>query len=218
MESTRVMLVEDNIFFREMLERTLASEEGIEIVGKTDDGDAAVKLAEELQPDAVLMDIELQGELDGVEAALRIKRERPSTGIVILSSHRDRRYVTSLPLYESPGWSYLLKQTVPDVATVVRAIQGCMQGMIMLDPAVVERLSPKEGSALERLTKRQQEVLALIAQGYNNAGIAERLSLAEKSVETYINVIYQELELSGAEDVHARVRATIMFLEESQDQ
>ena len=130
-----------------MLERTLASEEGIEVVGKTDDGDAAVQLAEELQPDAVLMDIELQGEVDGVEAALRIKRERPATGIVILSSHRDRRYVTSLPLYESPGWSYLLKQTVPDVATVVRAIQGCIQGMIMLDPAVVERLSPKEGSA-----------------------------------------------------------------------
>ena len=216
MESTRVILVEDNLFFREMLERTLASEEGIEVVGKTDDGDAAVQLAGELQPEAVLMDIELRGEVDGVEAALRIKRERPATGIVILSSHRDRRYVTSLPLYESPGWSYLLKQTVPDVATVVRAIQGCIQGMIMLDPAVVERLSPKEGSALERLTKRQQEVLALIAQGYNNAGIAEQLSLAEKSVETYINVIYQELELSGAEDVHARVRATIMFLEESQ--
>ena len=174
--------------------------------------------AELLEPDAVLMDIELNGDLDGVEAAVRIKREKPETGIVILSAHRDRRYVTSLPLCENPGWAYLLKQTVRDVETVVRAIQGSMNGTNMLDPLVVENLIPKAGSALARLTKRQQDVLELIAQGYNNAGIAERLSLAEKSVETYISVIYHELELSGAEDVHARVRATIRYLNDSQSQ
>ena len=216
METARVMIVEDEPFFREMLSRTLSDEPGIEVVGTTDNGDTAVRLADELKPDAILMDIEIQGTLDGIEAALLIKQERPKTGIVILSAHRDRRYITSLPIYDNPGWSYLLKQTVPDVATVVRAIQGCMQGMIMLDPAVVENLRPREGSALERLTKRQQSVLELMAQGFNNAAIAERLTLAEKSVETYINVIYQELELSGVEDVHARVRATILFLNESQ--
>lgn len=216
MEAARVMIVEDEPFFLEMLSRTLSNEPGIEIVGTTDNGDTAVQLADELEPDAILMDIEIRGTLDGIEAALQIKQERPKTGIVILSAHRDRRYITSLPIYDNPGWSYLLKQTVPDVATVVRAIQGCMQGMIMLDPAVVENLRPKEGSALERLTKRQQSVLELMAQGFNNAAIAERLTLAEKSVETYINVIYQELELSGVEDVHARVRATILFLNESQ--
>ena len=216
MEAARVLIVEDEPFFREMLQRSLSDEPDIEVVGMTDNGDLAVQLAEALEPDAILMDIEIEGTLDGIEAALRIKQERPKTGIVILSAHRDRRYITSLPFYDNPGWSYLLKQTVPDVATVVRAIQGCMQGMIMLDPAVVEKLRPKEGSALERLTKRQRSVLELMAQGYNNAGIAERLTLAEKSVGTYINVIYQELEVSGVEDVHARVRATILFLNESQ--
>ena len=169
-----------------------------------------------LEPDPVLMDIELQGEMDGIEAALNIKKHRPKTGIVILSAHRDRRFVTSLPIYENPGWAYLLKQTVADVATVVRAIQGSMNGMIIIDPSVVKGLRPREGSVLEQLTNRQREVLELIAQGYNNAGIAERLALAEKSVETYINAIYQELELSGAEAVHARVRATILYLNESQ--
>ncbi|MDP6550098.1 MAG: response regulator transcription factor [Dehalococcoidia bacterium] len=216
MEAARVLIVEDEPFFREMLQRSLSDEPDIEVVGMTDNGDLAVQLAEALEPDAILMDIEIEGTLDGIEAALRIKQERPKTGIVILSAHRDRRYITGLPFYDNPGWSYLLKQTVPDVATVVRAIQGCMQGMIMLDPAVVEKLRPKEGSALERLTKRQRSVLELMAQGYNNAGIAERLTLAEKSVGTYINVIYQELEVSGVEDVHARVRATILFLNESQ--
>ena len=218
MDVAKVLIVEDEVFFREMLQRTLAIEGDIEVVGTTDDGEKAVAFAELLKPDAVLMDIELNGDLDGVEAAVRIKREKPETGIVILSAHRDRRYVTSLPLYENPGWSYLLKQTVRDVETVVRAIQGSMNGTNMLDPSVVENLIPKAGSALARLTKRQQDVLELIAQGYNNAGIAERLSLAEKSVETYISVIYQELELSGAEDVHARVRATIRYLNDSQSQ
>ena len=218
MDVAKVLIVEDEVFFREMLQRTLAIEGDIEVVGTTDDGEKAVAFAELLKPDAVLMDIELNGDLDGVEAAVRIKREKPETGIVILSAHRDRRYVTSLPLYENPGWAYLLKQTVRDVETVVRAIQGSMNGTNMLDPSVVENLIPKAGSALARLTKRQQDVLELIAQGYNNAGIAERLSLAEKSVETYISVIYQELELSGAEDVHARVRATIRYLNDSQSQ
>ena len=216
MEATKVLIVEDQPFFQEMLERSLSAEAGIEVVGVTHDGELAVQLAEVLEPDAVLMDIELQGEMDGIEAALNIKKHRPKTGIVILSAHRDRRFVTSLPIYENPGWAYLLKQTVADVATVVRAIQGSMNGMIIIDPSVVKGLRPREGSVLEQLTNRQREVLELIAQGYNNAGIAERLALAEKSVETYINAIYQELELSGAEAVHARVRATILYLNESQ--
>ena len=216
MEATKVLIVEDQLFFQEMLERSLSIEAGIEVVGVTDDGEYAVQLAEVLEPDAVLMDIELQGDMDGIEAALNIKKHRPKTGIVILSVHRDRRFVTSQPIYEVPGWAYLLKQTVPDVATVVRAIQGSMNGMLMIDPSVVEGLRPREGSILERLTNRQREVLELIAQGYNNAWIAKRLALAEKSVETYINVIYQELELSGVEDVHGPVRATILYLNESQ--
>ena len=89
--------------------------------------------------------------------------------------------------------------------------------MLMIDPSVVEGFHPREGSVLERLANRQREVLELIAQGYNNAGIAERLDLAEKSVETYIDTIYQELQLSGVEDVHARVRATILYLDESRN-
>jgi DNA-binding NarL/FixJ family response regulator len=125
--------------------------------------------------------------------------------------------VTSLPLGEKPGWSYLLKQTVPDVATVARAIQSSIDGMVMLDPGVVASLRPRASTALARLTPRQLEVLRLIAQGFNNAAIAERLVLAEKSVETYINAVYQELGLSGEPGVHARVKAAILFLEESQN-
>ena len=216
MDATRVIIVDDEALFNELLSRTLAAEPGLEVVGVATDGESAVRLAGELSPDAVVMDIELPGELDGIEAALQIKSARPQTGIVILSNHNDRRYVLSLPLEESPGWSYLLKQSAPDVATVVRAIQGSMAGMVALDPGVVSSLAPRQGSVLAGLTPRQHEVLGLIAQGYNNAAIAQRLTLSGKSIEAYINAIYQELQISGEQDIHSRVRATLFYLEESQ--
>ncbi len=216
METTRVLIVDDEVLFSELLKRTLSSEPGLEVVGVAHDGEAAVSLAKNATPDAVLMDIEMPGKLDGIEAGLLIKEERPQTGIVLLSMHKDRRYLTSLPLEESPGWSYLLKQSVPDIATVVRAIEGSKQGMVVLDPAVMSGLRPKQNSSIARLTPRQLEVLELIAQGYNNAAIARRLVLTEKSVETYISSIYQHLDLTGEQEIHARVRATLVYLQESQ--
>jgi len=216
METTRIIIIEDEGLIRELLCRTLSSEPGLEVVGEAEDGETAVRLANELSPDVALMDIELSGEIDGIEAALQIKKASPHIGIVILSVHKDRRYVTSIPMEDSAGWAYLLKQTVPDLATIVRAIEGSKAGMLVLDPAIVRSLRPKEDSVLARLTIRQREVLECIAQGYNNTAIAERLRLSRRSVETYINAIYQELQLSNEPDIHARVRATLLYLEHSQ--
>lgn len=217
MTTTKILVVEDEALFSDLLRRTLESDPGLEIVGDAQDGETAIALAQQLKPDAVIMDIELSGELDGIETALKIKGERPETGVVILSAHKDRRYVTSLPIDESAGWAYLLKQSVPDVETIVRAIQGSVTGMIVLDPEVVMSLRPKKDSALGRLTPRLRQVIELIAQGYNNVAIARELTLSERSVETYINLIYQEFQLSGEPDRHARVSATLLYLEDSQD-
>ena len=217
LEVTRILVVDDEPLFSEMLCRTLSSEPSLEVAGVARDGETALRLARELRPDAVVMDIELAGGEDGIETALKIKAEMPKTGIVILSAHNDRRYLSTLPLQESPGWSYLLKQSAPDVATVVRAIQGSMAGMVVLDPAVVEALMPARGSTVSRLTPRQQEVLELIAQGFTNAGIAEHLGLAEKSIESYVNAIYQQLQISGRRDVHSRVKATLYYLEQAEN-
>ena len=212
----KVLIVEDQELFSEMLRRTLSEEPGLSVMGVAQDGETAINLARELEPDVVLMDIELQGEMNGIEAATRIKEARPQTGIVILSVHNDRRYFTSLPLEEHPGWSYLLKQSVPDLASVVRTIQGSESGMVVLDPAVVRSLAPKQGSTVAKLSPRQMEVLELIAQGYNNAAIGRQLVLAERSVETYIHAIYQELQISGEDDIHSRVKATLYYLDETQ--
>jgi len=215
MEKTRLLVVDDEALFRELLCRTLSTEPGLEVVGVAGDGETAVRLAKQDKPDVVIMDIELPGKLDGIEASLQIKKERPKTGVVILSAHSERRYVTSLPLEDIQGWAYLLKQTAPDLATVVRAIEGSKAGMVVLDPTVVAGLRPRQGSAVARLNPRHQEVLELLAQGYSNAAIAQLLKLSRKSVETYINAIYQELHLSHEQDIHARVKATLIYLESS---
>ncbi len=215
METTSIVVVDDEALFRELLVRTLSAEPGMVVVGEAEDGDRAISLTREKNPDVVLMDIELRGEMDGIEAALKIKNESPETGVVILSAHSERRYITSLPLENIRGWAYLLKQTVPDLAAIVRAILGSKAGMVVLDPAVVAGLRPRQGSAVARLNPRHQEVLELLAQGYSNAAIAQQLKLSRKSVETYINAIYQELHLSHEPDLHARVKATLIFLESS---
>ncbi|MDP6455091.1 MAG: response regulator transcription factor [SAR202 cluster bacterium] len=215
-QKIRVLIVDDERFFAEMLNRSLEGEANIEVVGVAHDARAALEMEDQHDPDAILMDIELPGDMDGIEAAVQIKRAKPGTGIVILSAHNERRYVTSLPLESTSGWAYLLKQTVPDVSAVVRAIEGSMNGMMVLDPAVVMNLQPRQGSAVARLTNRQRQVLELIAQGYNNAAIAGELVLTEKSVETYINAIYQELGVSREQGIHSRVTATLAYLNDTQ--
>jgi DNA-binding NarL/FixJ family response regulator len=214
-EPIRLLIVEDEKLFREMLRRILDAEPEVTVIGVAETGEEAVTQAESLQPDVVMMDVELPGEMDGIDAALVIKAARPETGIVILSAHKERRYLMSVPIEDSAGWAYLLKQSVPDMSTVIRAIQGTMMGMMVLDPAVVSGLSPRRNTSISRLTPRQLDVLELIAQGFNNAAVAGALTLTEKSVETYINAIYQELGLSGEPGQHARVMSTLRFLDES---
>jgi DNA-binding NarL/FixJ family response regulator len=209
-------VVEDEALFREMLVGALSRQAGLEVVDTAEDGEQAIALASKVKPDVMVMDIELAGEMDGIEASLAIKREHPEIGIVILSVHDDPLYVTSLPLGESTGWSYLLKQTVRDIATVVQAIEGCARGMVVLDPAIVAKLHPREGSAIVRLTPRQQDVLRLLAEGLSNAAIARQLALEERSVESYINVIYQHLEISGEPEINMRVKAALAYLKSSQ--
>ena len=217
MKKTRLIIVDDEPLFRELLARSLSAEPGLEVVGVAQDGATAVRLAMQEKPDVVLMDIELQGEQDGIQAGLQIKKENPKTGIVILSAHCERRYVSSLPLDDIRGWAYLLKQTAADLAAVMRAIQGSKAGMVVLDPAVVASLQPRQGSAVARLNPRHLEVLELMAQGYDNAAIAEVLRLSQKSVETYVNAIYKELHLSGEPNINPRVKATLLYMENSRN-
>jgi DNA-binding NarL/FixJ family response regulator len=209
------MIVEDEGLFRDMLKISLGSVPNLEVVEAVSDGNAAIDAADRLHPDVILMDIELGSDPNGIAAGRAIKQEHPEIGIVILSSHRERQYLSLISADESSGWSYLLKQSVSDAGALARAVQGAASGLVVMDPTVVNSMKPRKGSVTAGLTPRQQEVLTMMAQGYNNAAIADKLVLGTKSVENYINAIYQELNLSHNGPLHPRVQAVLTYIKDS---
>ena len=211
----RIMIVEDEGLFRDMLKISLSGVPNLEVVEAVSDGNAAIEAADRVYPDVILMDIELGSDPNGIAAGRAIKQEHPEIGIVILSSHRERQYLSLISAEESSGWSYLLKQSVSDSGALARAIEGAASGLVVMDPTVVNSLKPRKGSVTAGLTPRQQEVLNMMAQGYNNAAIAEKLVLGTKSVENYINAIYQELNLSHNGPLHPRVQAVLNYIKDS---
>ena len=213
--TTRVMVVEDEMLFRDMLKMSLASQTHLEVVGAAGDGESAVRIARESRPDVILMDIELAGGANGIETGLRIKEESPQIGIVLLSLHNEKEYLSAIPLERASGWSYLMKRSVADFATLTRVVEGAAAGLTVLDPAIVQSLRPKKGTPIDLLTTRHRQVLQLMAQGYSNAAVAQMLFISEKSVENYINAIYQNLQLGRDEPIHPRVKAVLMFLTHS---
>ena len=210
-----VLIVEDEGLFRDMLKISLGSLPNLEVVDAVSDGEAAVEAAGRLVPDVVLLDIELGTEPNGIAAGRAIKQNNDSIGIIILSAHGEREYLNLIAKDEFTGWSYLLKQSVGDASALVRAIEGAASGLVVMDPCVVNSMKPRSGSVSARLTPRQQEVLGMMAKGYNNAAIAEKLVLGTKSVENYINAIYQELALSHDHSLHPRVQAVLSYIRDS---
>ena len=211
----RILIVEDEGLFRDMLKISLGSLPDLEVVGAVSDGIAAVEAAGRLLPDVVLMDIELGCDPNGIAAGRAIKEEHPDIGIIILSAHKEREYITLMAVQEMSGWSYLLKQSVTDAEALLRAIAGTASGLVVMDPSVVEGMRPRQGSLTAVLTPRQQEVLAMMAQGFNNSAIAKQLVLGTKSVENYINAIYQELGLNHNGALHPRVQAVLSYIRDS---
>ena len=210
-----VLIVEDEGLFRDMLKISLDSREDMNVVGAVSDGEAAIESADRLNPDVVLMDIELGSEPNGIAAGRAIKEAHEDMGMIILSSHKEREYLNLFAGDEFSGWSYLLKQSVSDVSVLVRAIEGAASGLVVMDPTVVDGMKPRKGSLTAGLTPRQQEVLTLMAKGYNNAAIAETLVLGTKSVENHINAIYQELTLGRNGPFQPRVQAVLTYIKDS---
>jgi DNA-binding NarL/FixJ family response regulator len=215
--AVRVAIVEDEPLFRGLLEQHLGRHPSFEVVGAYADGAAARLGVSQRSPDVVTMDIELAGNVDGIQTALDLRRRQPRLGIVILSNHADPRYLGALPREVTSGWSYLLKKSVSNLESLERAIEGAANGTVTLDPVIVTAMHPKPGGAIAHLTARQREILGLVAQGLSNAGIGDRLVLAEKSIENQLTAIYGELGIDrrASTDVHPRVRAVLVYLRES---
>ncbi len=211
----KVLIVENEGLFRDMLKISLSSIPNMEIVDAVCDGHAAIQTSSQLQPDVVLMDIELGGEPNGIEAGRTIKSNHPDMGMILLSAHKEREYVSMIASDDLSGWSYVLKQSVTDAGALVRAIEGAACGLVVMDQGVVNSMKPRKGSDTVGLTPRRQEVLSMMAKGYNNSAIAENLVLGTKSVENYINAIYQELHLGHNGSLHPRVQAVLTYIRDS---
>ena len=210
-----VLVVEDEGLFREMLITTLSSQPEIEVVGSASNGRDAVLLARELQPQVVVMDIELGSAPNGIEAGQVIKTIPPYPGIVVLSNHKDRQYVANLPLEQASGWSYLLKHNVQDTEALIRSVRGAAWGLMTVDREVLEQLGASPDTAVGRLTEMQRSVLELVAQGYTDADIGEALDMGETAAQEAVNDLLKALGLGEDKDAVARVKAVLLYLQET---
>jgi len=209
-----VLIVERDGLLREMLGTALRADARLAVVGAAGDADTALQLAAELLPDVTLVGIDAATEQMALGVAQRLAAARASTRVVFLGERPDSRMLAALPAFRAAGWSYLLRQSVADVATLARAIDGAASGLVVLDPVVVESLGRRD-SRLSALTRRQLEVLSLMAKGHNNASIARALVLEEKSVENHINAIFGQLNLSRDQAAHPRVKAVLLYLQDA---
>ncbi|HTF53180.1 MAG TPA: protein kinase [Pseudonocardia sp.] len=211
----RVVLAEDDLLLREGL-ASLLERSGFDVVGQAGDGGQLLAIVRETTPDLVVTDIRMPPAnlTEGLDAARVIREELPQTAIVVLSAHVDIEHAMEL-LAGGRGIGYLLKSRVTDVADFIETLQRVAKGASVVDPALVQELvsAQRRDDPLAVLTAREQEVLASMAEGRSNAGIAQRLWVTEGTVEKHVRSILTKLDLPETGNDHRRVLAVITFLE-----
>ena len=214
----KVVLADDSYLVREGVRRLLEHEPDIDLVAVCEDYDSLLEAIAGTEPDVLLTDIRMppSGTDEGVRAAERLRRLRPDAGVVLLSQYADPAYALAFLEGGTEGRAYLLKERVSDLDQLLAAIREVAGGGSVIDPKVVEALvaarSRNAQSPLARLTPREREVLALLAEGRSNAAVADGLVLSERAVEKHINSIFAKLGLPEARDAHRRVKAVLLFL------
>ena len=194
-EAIRVLIVDDHAVVREGLRTFLELQDGIEVAGEAGDGQRAIQLASELEPDVILMDLVMPG-VDGVTAMRAVRKRSPRSRVIVLTSFLDDERL--MPAIEAGADGYLLKDVEP--SELARAIRTAQTGQAMIAPSVAGRLlrtlsRPRSTSTVDadQLTRREREVLELIAAGRSNKRIAFELGIAEKTVKTHVGHVFAKL-------------------------
>jgi DNA-binding NarL/FixJ family response regulator len=211
----RVVLADDDVLLREGL-ASLLDRSGYEVVGQAGDGTELTALVRKHVPDLVVIDIRMPPthSIEGLDAAREIRREFPDTGILVLSAHVEINQAMEL-LAGGTRIGYLLKSRVTDVDEFVDTLGRIVKGASVVDPGLVHELvsAHRVDDPLKRLSAREREVLALMAEGRSNAGIARPLFVSEGTVEKHVRSILAKLDLEETEEDHRRVLAVITFLD-----
>ena len=209
---------EDDVLLREGIARLL-TEAGFEVAAHTGDAEDFLRRALAHRPDVAVVDVQMPPGLedDGLRAGLELRRQRPETGVLVLSQFYEERYAVELIGEHPEGVGYLLKERVGDVEAFTDAVRRVADGGSALDPEIVGRMLGRrqEDRPLDRLSPREQDVLAAMAEGKSNKGIAETLVVTPAAVEKHITSIFDKLDLDPAATEHRRVQAVLTYLRDS---
>jgi serine/threonine-protein kinase PknK len=211
----RVLIADDDVLLREGL-ASLLERSGYDVVDQAGNGATLLALAREHRPDLVIIDIRMPPShtTEGLDAARTIRHELPDTAIVVLSAHAEVEEATDL-LASGERTGYLLKSRITDVAEFIDTLGRITRGAAVVDPALVHELiaARRVQDPLEELSPRERQVLALMAEGRSNAGIARSIWVTEGTVEKHVRSILMKLQIPETGDDHRRVIAVVKFLE-----
>ncbi len=211
----RVVIGEDDVLLREGLARLLA-DAGFDVVAQSGDAEDFLRRTLAHRPDVAVVDVQMppRHEDDGLRAAMELRKSAPETGILVLSQYYEESYALDLIGERAEGVGYLLKERVGDVASFVDALRRVASGGSALDPEIVGRMLGRRraGGPLDELTPRERDVLAAMAEGKSNAGIAEQLVVTEAAVEKHVGRIFGKLGLGPTPTEHRRVLAVLMYM------
>ncbi len=211
----RLIVAEDSLLFREGLVRVLL-DLNFDVLAQTDNAPDLVRRVGGLRPDVAIVDIRMPPSFtdEGLQAAHQIGERHPQVGVLVLSQYVESGYAMRLLQHGSAGRGYLLKDRVSDLDSFAEAIRRVGDGGSVVDPEVVSALVGRNRGPgqLDELTEREQEILALMAEGRSNAGICERLVLSSRTVESHVRTIFRKLALTETHDDHRRVLAVLAYL------
>jgi DNA-binding NarL/FixJ family response regulator len=212
----RVVVGEDNMLARAGIVHVLEQIEDVQLVGVATDLPSVLEAVERLRPDAVVTDIRMPPTAtdEGIQLARTLRSSHPEVGVVVLSQHAEPVYALVLFEEGSGGRAYLLKERLTDPEELATALREVAAGGSRVDNRIVDQLLQQADgrSPLDRLTPRERELLALLAAGHSNRGIAEAMSITRRAVERHVSAIFAKLGLDGSEQVNRRVAATLMYL------
>jgi len=214
----RVVVADDTMLTREGIVRLL-DDAGVDVVAEAEDGESLLRHVRLARPDAAIVDIRMPPTHtdEGLVAAQAIRAEHPDVGVLLLSQYVEANYAMRLLEEHPERIGYLLKDRVFDVVILLDALRRITEGETVIDPTIVSQLfgRRRREDPLAELTDREREVLSLVAEGLSNKGIAERLFITERTVESHVKQIFLKLGLAADPESHRRVLAVLAYLRAS---